>query len=45
MNYSYEHYDFNEYVWKGNSKVFSNTKVNITDFSQQLPRYETINDK
>lgn len=36
--YSYTHYDYNDYVWKGRSNVYSNTKLSVADFDKQLSR-------
>lgn len=34
--YSYSHYDYDEYVWNGNSNVYPNTKTSVTNFDKQL---------
>ena len=31
-SYSYQHYDYDNYVWQSNSTVFPNTKTNLPDF-------------
>ena len=31
----YNYYDYNEYVWKGTSAVFRNTKKNLISFDKQ----------
>jgi hypothetical protein len=37
--YSYTHYNYDDYVWRGKSKVFSNTKTHLIDFKNQTNRY------
>ena len=36
--YSYNHYEYNDYVWNGKSNVFTNTKTHVADFNKQTNR-------
>jgi hypothetical protein len=38
-SYSYQHYDFDSYVWSSNSQVFPNTKTHVIAFGKQTNRY------
>lgn len=33
------YYDYDRYVWEGNSHVFKNTKMSVIDFKKQSARY------
>lgn len=37
--YSYQHYDYEGYVWSSKSRVFPNTKTHLIEFSKQTNRY------
>jgi hypothetical protein len=37
--YSYQHYEYNSYVWENSSQVFPNTKTHLIDFKKQANRY------
>ena len=39
-SYSYQHYDYDSYVWQSNSRVFPSTKQNVADFDKQVSRYK-----
>ena len=38
--YSYQHYDYDGYVWDSNSRVFPNTKTHLVEFKKQAYRYK-----
>ena len=40
-SYSYQHYEYDSYVWNCSSNVFPNTKKNVVDFRKQTDRYKT----
>lgn len=42
-NYSYQHYEYDSYVWQSNSSVFPNTKTHGVDFNKQTSRYKLEN--
>ena len=37
--YSYQHYNYNSYVWEKQSHVFPNTKTHLITFDRQTNRY------
>lgn len=37
--YAYQHYDYDNYVWDKNSRVYPNTKTHLIDFKRQTNRY------
>lgn len=41
--YSYQHYDYDAYVWTSKSKVYPNTKKHLIQFSKQIDRYPRAN--
>lgn len=38
-SYSYQHYDYDSYVWEKQSKVYPNTKTHLIEFTRQTNRY------
>lgn len=38
--YSYQHYEYDSYVWQNNSHVYPNTKTHGVDFRKQTDRYK-----
>ena len=39
MSYSYQHYDYDSYVWQSSSHVYPNTKTHGISFDKQTDRY------
>jgi hypothetical protein len=39
QEYSYQHYDYDSYVWSSKSRVYPNTKTHLIQFKKQTNRY------
>jgi hypothetical protein len=39
QSYAYQHYEYDDYVWEKNSRVYPNTKTHLIEFKRQTNRY------